>query len=310
VRKAFVGTLVQIARQDSRVVLLTGDLGFTVIEPFAEEFPDRFFNVGVAEQNMIALATGLAESGLIPFAYSIATFATMRAYEFIRNGPAAHGLPVRIVGVGGGFDYGSAGPTHYGMEDLALMRMQPSMTVIAPADYLQASAALSASWDLPGPIYFRIGKEESATVPGLGGRFRMGHAEQVRDGKDLLVVATGSHAVQAVSAAEQLASKGVESTVLVVPTLRPAPDADLEAALAEFPIAITVEGHYIHGGLGSLVSELIAETGASCTLVRCGVTTLIDGVTGGGAYMDRVHGLSPDAIASKALRALERAQRI
>ncbi len=111
-RRTFVRTLAGLAEKDERILLLTGDLGYTVIEPFAERFPRRFFNVGVAEQNMIGLATGLAESGFIPFVYSITTFVAMRAYEFIRNGPLAHGLPVRIIGVGGGFEYGHAGFTH------------------------------------------------------------------------------------------------------------------------------------------------------------------------------------------------------
>ena len=124
-RGAFVRTLMGLAERDPRILLLTGDLGYTVLEPFAERFPDRFFNVGVAEQNMVGLATGLAGAGFIPFVYSIVTFASLRAYEFIRNGPILHHLPVRIVGVGGGFEYGTAGATHHGLEDVGVMRIQP-----------------------------------------------------------------------------------------------------------------------------------------------------------------------------------------
>ena len=170
-RTTFVRALVEVAAKDDRVMLLTGDLGFTVVEPFAECFPDRFLNVGVAEQNMVGVATGLAEAGFVPFVYSIATFATLRPYEFIRNGPVLHGLPVRIVGVGGGFEYGTNGVSHYALEDIAVMRTQPGLTVIAPADFHQARSALLETIDLPGPIYFRLGKDESATVPGLDGRF-------------------------------------------------------------------------------------------------------------------------------------------
>src|SRR6058998_4414082 len=117
-RKAFVRTLIEIGAADSRVLLLTGDLGYMALEPFAQRFPDRFFNVGVAEQNMVGLATGLAEAGFIPFGYSIVTFAALRPYEFIRNGPILHQLPVRIVGVGGGVEYGNNGLSHYGLEDV------------------------------------------------------------------------------------------------------------------------------------------------------------------------------------------------
>src|SRR5436853_680652 len=212
-RRAFVNTLVELAERDPRILLLTGDLGFRALEPFRDRFPERFFNVGVAEQNVVGLATGLAEAGFIPFVYSIATFATLRPYEFIRNGPILHHLPVRIIGVGGGFDYGSAGPTHYGLEDLGVMRIQPGIGVVCPADHEQAAAALAATWDLPGPLYYRIGKDEKNCVPGLGGRFRLGAADQVREGTDLLVVACGAIACQAVAAAAALAAEGVECSV-------------------------------------------------------------------------------------------------
>src|SRR5215467_9943834 len=132
-RRAFVSTLVRLAEADRRILLLTGDLGFT-------------------EQNMLGIATGLADAGFLPFVYSIATFATLRPYEFIRNGPVLHRLPVRIVGIGGGFDYGPQGATHHGLEDLAVTRVQPGMTVIAPADHEQLVAALEATWDVAGPV--------------------------------------------------------------------------------------------------------------------------------------------------------------
>src|ERR1044071_7254868 len=133
-RKAFLTALAEIAERDPRVVLLTGDLGFMAMEPFRERFPERFFNVGVAEQNMVGVATGLAEAGFIPFVYSIMPFAVLRPYEFIRNGPIQHQLPVLIVGVGGGFEYGHNGLSHYGLEDIAVMRVQPGISVFAPAD--------------------------------------------------------------------------------------------------------------------------------------------------------------------------------
>jgi transketolase len=130
------------------------------LEPFMEKHADRFFNIGVAEQNMVGIATGLAESGFIPFVYSIVTFATLRPYEFIRNGPVWHRLPVRIVGVGGGFEYGAQGLSHHGLEDVGVMRVQPGMTVVAPADHEQMATALRATWNADGPVYYRIGKDD------------------------------------------------------------------------------------------------------------------------------------------------------
>ena len=304
-RAAFIKTLVELARQDERIVLLTGDLGFTVIEPFREEFPDRFYNVGVAEQNMVGLATGLAEAGFIPFVYSIVTFASLRTYEFVRNGPIAHQLPVRVVGIGGGFDYGTAGLTHYGLEDLGVMRIQPGITVVVPADQEQSAAALRATYDLPGPIYFRIGKDGGRTVPGLDGRFSLGRTEQVRAGGDLALIAAGSMASNAVAAAEELAAGGIQASVQVVSSLNPAPAVDLARALGGVPLAISVEAHYVNGALGSLVAETIAENGLGCRLVRCGVRQTPHGVVGGSAYMDDRHGLSAAGVVQSALKALE-----
>jgi transketolase len=271
VRSAFVTTLVELAERDERILLLTGDLGFMALEPFSQRFPDRFFNVGVAEQNMIGLATGLADGGYVPFVYSIATFASLRAYEFIRNGPVAHGLPVRIVGVGGGFDYGSAGATHHALEDVGALRLQPDLTVLAPADGSQARTALEETWDLPGPVYYRLGKDDRTVVRGLDGRFRLGRSEVVREGRDLLLLVSGSLAAETVAASTELHGLGVDAAVAVVSTLGPAPADDLRPLLARYSTAVTVEGHYVTGGLGSLAAEVIADAGIPCRLVRLGV---------------------------------------
>ncbi|HVL50397.1 MAG TPA: transketolase C-terminal domain-containing protein [Actinomycetota bacterium] len=306
-RGSFIRTLVEIAREDPKVVLLTGDLGFTVVEPFAEEFPDRFYNVGVAEQNMVGLATGMAEAGYIPFVYSIVTFASLRTYEFVRNGPIAHQLPVRIVGIGGGFDYGTAGLTHYGLEDLGVMRIQPGITVVVPADQAQAAAALRSTYNLAGPVYYRIGKDDGRILAGLGGSFRLGRTERVREGKDLTLIAAGSMACDCAAAAEKLAELGIEAQVLVVSSLNPAPSKDLVEALTGVPVALTVEAHYVNGALGSLAAETIAENGLGCRLSRCGVTETPHGLVGGSAYMSGRFGLSADGVVQSALRALEEA---
>jgi transketolase len=304
-RKAFAQALVELAGRDERVVLLTGDLGYTVLEPFAEQFPDRFFNVGVAEQNMVGLATGLAEAGYTPFCYSIATFGTLRPYEFIRNGPLAHDLPVRIVGVGGGFDYGENGLTHYALEDVAVMRVQPRMTVLAPADDDQARAALTATGDLHAPAYLRVAKA-GPLVSGLDGRFRLGRAELIGNGADVALVALGGAAREAVEAAAQLERDGVDAAVAVVSSFNPSPLEDLTALLARVPLAVSVEAHYVDGALGSFVAETIAEAGLDCRLVRCGVRTMPTGESGSREYLQARHGLSAAAVAHAALQAAAR----
>jgi transketolase len=303
-RGIFIRTLTELAGQDPRILLLTGDLGYMAIEPFAERFPDRFINVGVAEQNMVGVATGLAEAGFIPYLYSIATFAALRPYEFIRNGPILHQLPVRIVGVGGGFEYGHAGSTHHALEDVALMRAQPGLTVVAPADYQQARNAVLKTWDLPGPIYYRIGKDDRTTVPGLDGRFELGHAQLIGTGQDLLIVTMGSIASEAASAAEALNQRGIPCTLMVVASLNPPPIDDLAKALSQFPLTLTVEAHYTTGGIGSLVSEVVAEYSLNCRVVRCGVRTTPNGLSGSQDYLHHIHGLSSQDLIETALREL------
>lgn len=297
-RRAAVSTLVDLAGADSRIVLLTGDLGFMAIEPFAERFPDRFFNVGVAEQNLVGIATGLADSGLIPFVYSIATFAALRPYEFVRNGPVQHDLPVRILGVGGGFEYGPAGFTHHALEDVAVMRVQPGMAVMAPADPSQASAVLRATWDRPGPVYYRLGKRDGYEVPGLNGAFEVGRLQVIREGTRAAIVTLGPTAVEAVEAARLLEAQGLSCAVLALASVSPPPIDDLRDWLGRVPLAVTVEAHYITGGIGSLVAEVIAEHGLPCRLIRCGVRDGVKGPTGSEASLLRRHGLTAADLAA------------
>lgn len=303
-RAAFTGALLELAEKDPRIMLLTADLGYLVLEPFAERFPDRFVNVGVAEENMIGLATGLAEAGFIPFVYSIVTFAVLRPYEFIRNGPILHQLPIRIVGVGGGLEYSRNGISHYGLEDIAVLRTQPSITLIAPADFQQARIALLKTWNVSGPVYYRLSKDDKTLVSGLNGRFELGHAQLIGNGGDILIISMGSITNEAVVAAERLASRGISTTVMVIASVSPAPLDDLVEVLSCFRLAITVEAHYIVGGIGSLVSEVVAERGLRCRIVRCGVKTKPDGISGSLDYLYNKHGISAEMIASRALQEL------
>jgi len=298
-RRAFANTLLDIARSDPRVMLMTADLGFMVLEEFRDTYPSRFFNVGVAEANMVGLATGLASCGYIPFLYSIATFASMRGYEQIRNGPILHRLPVRIVGIGGGFEYGHDGPTHAALEDLGITRIQPGLTVIVPADHMQTATAFRNTYDLPGPIYYRIGKNDACVIPDLEGRFTLGRIDTVREGSDLLIISTGSITAEAVAAAGKLSRDGIEATVAVVSSLRPAPIEDLHRLLSKFDLAVTVEEHYLEGGLGSLVAEVAAERRSHCRVVRYGVEHSLAPENGSTAYLREINGLSAESLATR-----------
>jgi len=303
VRGTFARILSELAEKDERVVLLTGDLGYTVLEPFRDKHPKRFFNVGVAEQNMVGVATGMAEAGMVPFCYSIGTFASLRPFEFIRNGPVLHNLPVRVIGLGAGFEYGTAGPTHYSLEDIGVMRTQPGLTVIAPADFEQAGNALNATWDLPGPVYYRLGKDDKAAMPGLKGRFDIGRTHAVRKGDDLLILTCGPISLDVAEAANELAKDGIEAAVIVVASLSPVPEHDLVEALGRHRVAISVETHSVTGGLGSLVAEVIADHGTGTRLVRLGVREGSKGRSGSAAHMHARHGLDRAGIV-KAARSL------
>jgi len=294
-----VRALSDLARQDERVVLLTGDLGFMALEPFRDEFPERFYNVGVAEQNMVGVATGLADGGYRPFCYSIVPFAAFRPYEIIRDGPVLHGLPVTIVGMGGGFEYGTAGPTHYGIEDVGVMRLLQDMAVIAPADPDQAASAVAALASWSGPAYLRLGKNDRVNVPGLDGRFAFGRTQQVLHGDDIVIFVMGGIAESVVAAADQLRAGGISAAVVVVASVWPQPTEDIAAMLATHRRVATVEAHVKNGGVGSLVAEVIAESGADCRLLRIAVEAPYGGPGGSEDFLHELHGLSTAAVTTR-----------
>jgi transketolase len=306
VRQSFIRTLCDLAAADERIILLTGDLGYTVIEPFRERFPERFINVGVAEQNMIAMATGLAEAGFLPYAYSIATFAALRAFEFIRNGPVMHGLPVRVVGVGTGFEYGPDGLTHHALEDLAVLRNLPGLTIVAPADSAQATCAVRATAGLPGPVYYGLSKDERLPVSGLDGRFELGRIQLVCAGPDLAILSVGPISTEAVAAADLLSGYGIAAAVAIVSNFNPDPAEDLAAWLADFPCAISVETQTLPGALAAMASGVIASRGLSCKLYPLGVRNPCDGTMGSQQDRWRKHGLDRDSIVKSAVAALRR----
>jgi transketolase len=245
---------------------------------------------------MIGVATGLALEGAVPFAYSIATFATMRCYEQFRDGPVLHDLPVRVVGIGGGFSYGHAGPTHHALEDLCLTRALPGVTVVAPADAAQARQALLATRDLPGPIYFRIEKNPYPDLAGLDGRFALDRPELVRRGRDLLLLATGSISAEVVRAGEMLTGRGVSAAVAVLAHLSFAAGPLLSQLLAGYSTVITIEEGSTTGGLSALAAEAIARDSLGTRLLVRGFRGPLFDVGGGVDFLRRRHGLDAESL--------------
>lgn len=258
-RTAFIETVSELAGQDKRIWLLTADLGYTVLEGFAAAHPDRYVNVGVAEQNMAGIAAGLALSGMVVFTYSIANFPTLRCLEQLRNDVCYHNLPVKTVAVGGGLAYGFEGYTHYGVEDLAIMRVLPNMVVIAPGDPVETRLAVRAAVAHPGPCYLRLGKAREPVVHAHPPRFEIGKAIVVRDGGDATIVSTGAVLPLAVQAADTLARLHIEAAVLSMHTLKPVDAEAIVRAAVTTRTLVTIEEHGPIGGLGDAVAAVLAR---------------------------------------------------
>ncbi len=296
-RTAFIQSLIELARSNERIFLLVGDLGYSVVEPFAQEFPDRFINIGVAEQDMTGIATGLALSGKIVFTYSIANFPTLRCLEQIRNDVCYHKANVKIVAVGGGLAYGALGMTHHATEDLAIMRALPNMTVVAPGDPVETALATRAIIEWPGPCYLRLGKAGEPIVHQTSPNFQIGKAIMVCDGSDVTLIAIGGMLYNTMQAAEQLAQQGIQARVLSMHTLKPLDTDAVLAAVQQTKAIITVEEHSLIGGLGSAVAEVLAELGNShITFKRIGIRDEFCAQVGSQEYLRKVYSLSVDGI--------------
>ncbi len=295
-RTAFIQTLCEAAEKDNRTWLLSGDLGYSVLELFAIRFPDRFINAGIAEQNMIGVAAGLALCGKIVFVYSIANFPLMRCLEQIRNDICYQSLNVKIVAIGGGLGYGTAGYTHHAVEDLAVMRSMPNLTIIAPGDPLETRWAAKAMAVHPGPVYLRLPKAGNHGMYAPNQRFSIGKAIVVRQGKDLTLISTGGMLEVASEAARQLALAGIDVRLLQMTTIKPVDCDAILAAASETGAIVTIEDHSVIGGLGSAVAEVLAEHGAPIPFRRLGLSEELSLEHGSQDYLLQKAGLSVPAL--------------
>lgn len=267
-RTAFINTVIELARKDERIFLLTGDLGFSVFEKFQEEFPDRFFDIGVAEANMVGIAAGLALSEKIVFIYSIVPFVTMRCFEQIRNDICYQNLNVKIIGVGGGLCYGSAGMTHHSLVDIAIMRALPNMTVICPGDPIEAEMATKLATSHQGPIYIRLGKSHEPKVHLNIPNFKIGKGITIRNGSDVTIIATGNILYNAKCITDKLINEGLDVRLISIHTVKPLDRSIILESAQETKVIFTIEEHSLIGGLGSAVAEVLAETDSKKVLFR------------------------------------------
>lgn len=301
-RKTFINTLVELARKDERIFLITPDIGYSVLEVFMNEFPHRSLNVGVAEQNAIGIAAGMALNGLIPYVYTINPFVCMRPFEQIRVDVAYMNTNVRIVGVGAGFSYGSAGATHHSIEDIAIMRALPNMTVVCPGDPWEVSEALKASVDYKGPMFFRLGKQGEPIINNPKSKFRIGKANKVRSGKDLHLISTSNTLEIANNVCEILNAKKINAGLLSMHTIKPFDSkAVIDLLKTKKPI-FTIEEHNIIGGLGSAVSEVIAESGFNPLFKRFGVNDKYSHYVGSHDFIRAKFGITKESISKNILK--------
>ena len=260
-RVAYGKTLVEIGRENKNIVVLDADLsGSTQTKFFAKEFPDRFFNMGISEQNMIGVAAGLAATGKIPFASSFAMFATGRAWEFVRNSVCHNHFNVKICATHAGVTVGEDGGSHQIVEDIAIMRVIPQMTVIVPADATEAKLATRATAEFFGPVYMRLGR---ANVPVLFNEndfeFKIGKANVIKPGVDVSIFACGIMVSRALWAQETLQSEGISAEVINISTIKPIDAKTILTSVQKTGCAVTCEEHNVHGGLGDAVASVLSE---------------------------------------------------
>ncbi|HLP07696.1 MAG TPA: transketolase C-terminal domain-containing protein [Opitutaceae bacterium] len=269
-RDAFAKIVTELGRQDERLVLLSGDIGNRMFDQFKEEHPDRFYNCGVAEANMVSMAAGLAMAGFRPWIYTIASFLTYRPFEQIRVDAAYHGLPIVFVGTGAGLSYATNGPTHHCLEDIALYRVLGGFRIACPGDALEVSACARELQNAPGPAYLRLGKKGEPKIFTEPPAAPLGRARQMRPGQHAALLSTGNLLPETTAACAQLAARGLDVAHWHFPWVQPI-DADaLAEVFASVPLVVTAEEHCIDGGFGSLVAEWRAEQVSGARLLRAG----------------------------------------
>ena len=303
-RNAFASALEDIAREDPRVVALCNDsVSSAKLSHFAQVFPDRLFNVGIAEQNMVGMASGMANGGKIPFVAAAACFLTARALEQIKNDVAYTDTNVKLCGVSTGLAYGPLGGTHHSIEDIAWLRAIANMTIIVPADPLETEQAVRAAADFFGPVYLRLSRMGVPVVHDEDYRFEIGKAVRLRDGNDVTLAACGTLVPRALEAAAMLEEEGIQARVINMATVKPIDREAIVEAAVETGGIVTAEEHTIYGGFGSAVAEVVATT-HPVPMRILGVPGVF-APTGSPEFLFEHFGLTPQGIRDAALELVE-----
>lgn len=305
-RDTFVRTLVELAKENKDIELITGDLGFGVLKPFWEQVPNQFTNAGIAEQNMTTVAAGMALSGKTVFTYSIGNFPTLRCLEQIRNDCAYHNANVKVVCIGGGFVYGPLGMSHQATEDLAILRALPDVVVMAPGDLVEAEECTKALSNYKGTAYLRLGRGGEKRIHEKIENFQIGKAVKVKDGEKIAIFSTGAIFEEVQGAYDLLLKTGYKPTVYTFPTVKPI-DREVICEIAEqYDMIVTCEEHTIVGGFGGAVAEVMAEMKhKKAYLVRIGLNDEYSVKVGNQKYLRRQYGMDAKAIASRVMNEIQ-----
>ncbi len=295
-RNNFFKAIYELAEKDDKIVFITGDLGYKLYDPFAKRFPDRFLNAGVAEANMVGVAAGLALEGFKPFIYSIVPFATLRCFEQIRNDIVMNNLNVKIVGVGGGYAYGHNGPTHHAIEDVAVMRTLPNMTIVAPGDPQEAYRATHALGEYVGPGYLRLSRSGEPAAHKDGLNFQLGKAIVINDGNDdTCILSTGSMLSTAIELGDKLKKWfGYSPTVISVPTIKPLDKETILKHCSKSSLVVVLEEHSVVGGFYSAIAEWFIEDQITIPVKHFGIPDFYTKDVGDQDYLKNLVGLSAE----------------
>jgi transketolase len=298
-RNTFADEITQLAQIDSRIMLLSGDIGNKLFDKFKKLAPKRFLNCGIAEANMMGVAAGLALTGLRPVVYTIAPFTTTRCFEQIRIDVCYHDAPVIIIGTGSGLSYAELGPTHHSLEDLAILRTLPGIQIIAPCDAIEMRLALREAVKSSRPTYIRIGKKGEPKIHKEDFSFEIGKAVTVRNGVDVIFIVAGTLMPNVLAAADILQQKGISSQIASFHTIKPLDNSYLKQIALSYKLVITVEEHSYIGGLGGAVAEFLSELKEHPPHVRLGIADEFMHETGSQAYAHQRYHLDANGIAQK-----------
>ena len=298
-RNAFADEVTQLAKIDPRVMLLSGDIGNKLFDPFKKVDSNRFLNCGIAEGNMMSVAAGLALNGLRPVVYTITPFTTTRCFEHIRVDVCYHEAPVIIIGTGSGLSYSELGPTHHSLEDLAIMKSLPGMQVIAPCDATEMRLALRAALKSSKPTYIRIGKKGEPAIHETDIPYNIGKAITIRKGSEIFILASGTIMSNVLDAAELLENKGLSSHVASFHTIKPLDIEYLKKNLNGFKAIVTIEEHGKSGGLGGAVAEYLSTLSSHPIHLRLGTEDEFMHEMGDQKYAQKKYGLDPIGITTQ-----------